>query len=126
MPQAHISAEGNVVGALVVALGDRMTAAVEAATGASSSFPAALIALHEFAGGRRLDVLAGALRVSHSRAVRVVDRLEADGLAVRRADPADGRAVLVGLTAAGRAQARRALAARAAAVEDHARGPGAG
>ena len=38
------------------------------------ALPAALSALHEWAGGRTIDTLAGALRLSHSRTVRVIDR----------------------------------------------------
>ncbi|HVU74719.1 MAG TPA: MarR family transcriptional regulator [Mycobacteriales bacterium] len=38
-----------------------------------------------------------------------IDRLEAAGLVERRPDPDDGRGVLVGLTAAGRARVDRAL-----------------
>jgi DNA-binding PadR family transcriptional regulator len=52
------------------------------------------------------------MRVSHSRAVRVVDRLEAAGLARRESDPSDGRRALVRLEPAGRKLAERALDAR--------------
>jgi DNA-binding MarR family transcriptional regulator len=74
--------------------------------------PAALVSLREWADGRSVDVLAEAMRVSHSRAVRIVDRLEADGLARREQDPADGRRALVWLEAPGRELADRALEAR--------------
>jgi DNA-binding MarR family transcriptional regulator len=107
----------NVIGAMVVALGDRITDATEAATGMGGGRPAALIALHEWAGGRPIDTLAGGLRLSHSRTVRVVDGLEADGLVTRERDPADGRAVLVRLTPAGERAGARALAARAGVLE---------
>ena len=81
------------------------------------AFPAALVALHEWAGGRTIETLAGGLRLSHSRTVRVVDRLEAAGLATRARDPADGRGVLV-RPDAGRARRGAARAdARAAALE---------
>ena len=91
----------NVVGAMVVALGDRLRDATEAAAGMTGPLPAALVSLDEWAGGRTVDTLAGALRLSHSRTVRVVDRLAAAGLARRERDPADGRGVLVRLTPAG-------------------------
>jgi DNA-binding MarR family transcriptional regulator len=74
--------------------------------------PAALVSLREWADGRSVEVLAEAMRVSHSRAVRVVDRLEADGLARREQDPSDGRRALVWLEPAGRKLADRALEAR--------------
>jgi len=112
MPGAHITHEENVVGALSLVLGDRLRAATEEAAGLAGALPAALVSLHEWAGGRPIDVLANALRVSHSRAVRVVDRLEAEGLARRAPDPADARAALVSLTPAGRRRAKRVLAAR--------------
>ena len=75
--------------------------------------PAALVSLREWADGSPVDVLAGAMRVSHSRAVRIVDRLEASGLAHRESDPTDGRRALVWLEPAGRELAGRALDARA-------------
>ena len=50
----------------------------------------------------RLGSLAGRVGTSDSAATRAVDVLVAAGLAERVADPADGRAVLVAATAAGR------------------------
>jgi DNA-binding MarR family transcriptional regulator len=108
----------NVIGALVVMLGDRIRDATEEASGMGGALPAALSALHEWAGGRTIETLAGGLRLSHSRTVRVIDRLEADGLATRARDPADGRGVLVHLTPAGHRAGRRVLEARAAALEE--------
>jgi DNA-binding MarR family transcriptional regulator len=72
-----------------------------------------LVSLREWADGASVEVLAEAMRVSHSRAVRVVDRLEAAGLAGREPDPSDGRRALVWLSPAGRELADRALDARA-------------
>jgi DNA-binding MarR family transcriptional regulator len=108
----------NVIGALAVVLGDRIRDATEEASGMGGALPAALSALHEWAGGRTIETLAGGLRLSHSRTVRVVDRLESQGLARRARDPADGRGVLVQLTPAGRRAGRRVLDARAAALEE--------
>jgi len=107
----------NVVGALVVALGDRMRDAAEESAGMGGAFPAALVSLHEWAGGRTIETLAGGLRLSHSRTVRVIDRLEAAGLATRARDPVDGRGVLIRLTPAGRRAGARVLDARAGALE---------
>jgi MarR family transcriptional regulator, negative regulator of the multidrug operon emrRAB len=103
----------NRLGAVALTLSDRIRDATEAATGMAGGPPAALVSLREWADGSPVDVLAGAMRVSHSRAVRVVDRLEAAGLARREADPTDGRRALVWLEPAGRALAERALDARA-------------
>jgi DNA-binding MarR family transcriptional regulator len=112
MPQAHTSAVVNRLGAVALTLSDAITEATEAATGMAGGLPAALISLREWADGRSVDVLAEAMRVSHSRAVRVVDRLEAAGLARRESDPTDGRRALVRLEPAGRQLAERALEAR--------------
>ena len=108
----------NVVGALVVALGDRIRDATEGAAGMSGAMPAALASLREWAGGRTVETLAGGLRLSHSRTVRVIDRLEADGLATRERDPADRRGVLVRLTPAGERAGAAVLAARANALSE--------
>jgi MarR family transcriptional regulator, negative regulator of the multidrug operon emrRAB len=113
MLQAHNSAKAaNQLGALALALGDAVREATEEATGMSGGIPAALISLREWADGTSVDLLADAMRLSHSRAVRVVDRLEAAGLARREADPTDGRRALVRLNPAGREIADRALEAR--------------
>jgi DNA-binding MarR family transcriptional regulator len=106
----------NVIGALAVALGDRVRDATEDAAGMTGALPAALTSLHEWAGGRTVDTLAGGLRLSHSRTVRVIDRLEAEGLATRERDPADGRGVLIRLTPAGERAGAAVLAARERAL----------
>jgi MarR family transcriptional regulator, negative regulator of the multidrug operon emrRAB len=98
---------------VTLTLGDRIREATEEATGMAGVVPAALVSLREWADGKPVDVLAEAMRVSHSRAVRVVDRLEAAGLARRESDPSDGRRALVRLEPAGRELAQRALDARA-------------
>ena len=112
MPEAYISEVANRLGAMALTLSDRIREATEAATGMAGGLPAALVSLREWANGSSVDVLAEAMRVSHYRAVRVVDRLEAAGLARRKADPTDGRRALVVLEPAGRELAERALAAR--------------
>src|SRR5215207_4973404 len=117
MLRAYMDHDLNVIGAFAVVLGDRIRDATEEASGMGGALPAALSALHEWAGGRPIETLAGGLRLSHSRTVRVVDRLAADGLALRARDPVDGRSVLVELTPAGHAAGARVLAARAVALE---------
>ena len=79
--------------------------------------PAALVSLREWADGRSVEILAEAMRLSHSRAVRVVDSLEEAGLARREPDPTDGRRALVWLKPSGRKLADRALEARARVLE---------
>ena len=97
---------------MALTLSDGIRDATEEATGMAGGLPAALVSLAEWADGRSVEVLAEAMRVSHSRAVRVVDRLEAAGLARRESDPSDGRRALVWLEPAGRELAERALDAR--------------
>jgi MarR family transcriptional regulator, negative regulator of the multidrug operon emrRAB len=113
MPEAYTTQVANRLGALALTLSDGIRDATEEATGMAGGLPAALVSLREWADGRSVDVLAEATRVSHSRAVRVVDRLEAAGLARRDSDPSDGRRALVWLEPAGRELAERALVARA-------------
>ena len=103
---------------MALTLSDGIRDATEAATGMAGGLPAALVSLAEWADGRSVDVLAEAMRVSHSRAVRVVDRLEAADLAHREPDPSDGRRALVWLAPAGRELAEAALDARARVLLD--------
>jgi DNA-binding MarR family transcriptional regulator len=103
----------NRLGALALTLSDAIRDATEAATGMKGVAPAALVSLREWADGSPVEVLAETMRVSHSRAVRVVDSLEAAGLARRESDLSDGRRALVWLEPAGRDLADQALEARA-------------
>ena len=83
----------NVLGAVV----DALARDVEAATAASASGPggraAAVAALAAFASGSPIDRLAWSLGLSHSRVVRLVDQLEADGHVTRARGTADRRTV---------------------------------
>ncbi|GGJ97252.1 hypothetical protein GCM10010123_29070 [Pilimelia anulata] len=67
-------------------------------------------------GPQRLSALAAAEGVTQPGMTQLVSRLERAGLAERVPDPADGRAVRVHLTPAGRAAVRRRRAERAAAL----------
>lgn len=78
------------------------------------------------AGPRRISDLAGREHLSRPGMTHVVDRLVEAGLAERRTDRADGRIVLVAVTAAGRGhlEARRttrveALVARLSLLPPH-------
>lgn len=64
-----------------------------------------LSVLHTLAGGgpKRLTELIASEQVTQSAITQIVTKLERDGLVERRADPSDGRAVLVRITAAGAA-----------------------
>jgi DNA-binding MarR family transcriptional regulator len=104
-----------VLGALAVALADRIREATEAASGLTGAGPAALVALEHFLAGRPVDDLARAMGLTHSGAVRLVDRLAEAGLVERRPGR-DGRTVAVALTAAGRRTGAAVTRARAEAV----------
>jgi DNA-binding MarR family transcriptional regulator len=110
MSHAHAT---NVLGALGLALADRLAEAAERAGGGSAA--AALTTLYGTRAGIRIDGLARVVGLSHSGAVRLVDRLEADGLVERRRG-ADQRSTALYLTAAGRRSARRVLSDRGAAM----------
>jgi DNA-binding MarR family transcriptional regulator len=101
----------NLLGALSLALVDRMTDAIEAATDQSESASAALSALHFFIERPTVDTLRQVLGLTSSGAVRMVDRLVALGL-VRRRPGDDGRTTFVVLTAAGRRAAEQVTRAR--------------
>jgi MarR family transcriptional regulator, negative regulator of the multidrug operon emrRAB len=113
MTHAH---EVNAAGALALEIARRVQEAGEAASPHGGSVPAALVALHGLAGGRSIDTLRRVVGLTHSGAVRLVDRLSAAGLAERRVG-ADGRALALQLTPEGRRAARRVLARREAAIE---------
>jgi len=68
-------------------------------------------------GDLRLSVLADHLRIAPRTATEVVDDLQRRGLAERRPDPDDRRAVLVALTAEGAGTSRAIQAARQAEAE---------
>ena len=115
MRDAH-SVRVNAIGAFALNLGERVQDAVEDACGVLGAPAVALVALHEFADGDSIALIARVLGVSHSRAVRVIDQLEARGWTRRRVDPRDGRAVSVRLTASGKRVAERGLRARENAI----------
>jgi DNA-binding MarR family transcriptional regulator len=102
----------NVLGAMV----DVLARDLEAAAAASASGPggraAAVTALAGFASGSPIDRLASSLGLSHSRVVRLVDQLEADGHVTRTRGTADRRAVHVTLTESGWALASKITSAR--------------
>ena len=62
-----------------------------------------MAALSRHPEGLKMSELSDYLRVSNGNVTGIVDRLEAEGLAVRRAVPGDRRAQLARLTDAGRA-----------------------
>jgi DNA-binding MarR family transcriptional regulator len=108
--------EANLLGAVALTVADRIRASSEEGAGQGGSAPAALVSLAGYLDGGPIDSLRGPLGLTHSATVRVVDRLEGEGL-VRRRRGADRRSVAVALTPAGRTAAARAAQARAEALE---------
>jgi len=106
----------NLLGALSTTLAGRAGDLVDERAELAASDAAALVTLDNYAEGEPLDLLRGALGLSHAATVRLADRLEARGLLERRRGEDDRRSVGLWLTAAGHAAAARALAARAAAI----------
>jgi MarR family transcriptional regulator, negative regulator of the multidrug operon emrRAB len=117
MRHAHEGREINLLGSASLAISDRLRRSAEAGAGQGGSVPAALISLAGYLDGSPIDALRDPLGLTHSAAVRVVDRLVAAGL-VRRRPGRDGRSVAVELTDEGREAAERALSARQAALDE--------
>lgn len=105
----------NLLGALAVALGDAMRAAVEDASGHGLSASAALATAAAYPG-EPVDSLRRTLGLSAAGATRLVDGLQARGLVERRSGSGDGRSRAVVLTEAGRERADRVLEARHAVL----------
>ena len=108
----------NLLATTALALAERVQNAGEDATGLSAGAPAALVALSGWLSGQSVNSLAQVLGLSHAGAVRLVDRLQADGLIERRRGDGDAREVSLVATRAGRAAAKRVLAQREAAMAD--------
>jgi DNA-binding MarR family transcriptional regulator len=107
----------NLLGALALALSDRLEGATTEAAGLAENDAVALSALHHFLESPRVDLLARVLGLTSSGTVRLVDRLEAAGLA-RRSAADDARATSIALTASGRSRARAVARARMELFEE--------
>ena len=104
----------NLLGALVLAVSDSLTPAVEQAAGHPGAMAAGLAVLAQDPG-LGIEQLKRQLARTQSATVRVVDLLEAEGHAERKAGH-DHRSISVVLTEQGTAAAARVLDARAAAL----------
>jgi DNA-binding MarR family transcriptional regulator len=102
------------LGALGIVLSDALADAAEPVGGTTTA--SALAALSGPSAGASIDALAGVVGLSHSGAVRLVDRLVADELVERRRG-ADQRSAAVVLTPAGRRAARQLLRRREANLQ---------
>jgi DNA-binding MarR family transcriptional regulator len=93
----------------------RSLAAVDRQAGLTPSRLSALSVI-VFGGPRSLGELAAAEGVAGPTMTRIVDGLVAGGLAERRQDPRDGRAVLIAATPAGESLMRAAAGRRISAI----------
>jgi MarR family transcriptional regulator, negative regulator of the multidrug operon emrRAB len=116
MDNADADRTTNLFGALTLVAADAIRQATEQAAAHTAAAPAALVALYEFLDGRSVDDLCHVVGLTPSGAVRLIDRLAANGY-LERHTGADRRSVSVVLTTAGRRAARKILAARAEAIE---------
>jgi MarR family transcriptional repressor of emrRAB len=109
------SRTSNLLGALAVALTDALTDVTERGARHGAAAPAALVTI---ADEPRISIerLRQVLQLSHSGAVRLIDRLAADGLVERRSGR-DRRSVSLVLTSAGREAAAAVLAERQAVLD---------
>lgn len=106
----------NLLGALALSVTDAVAQGIEKSEGAYGSDTFALILL-QHAESLRSDVLSRQLRLAQSSTVRLVDRMERDGL-VRRDTGTDRRTVMVSLTARGLRAAERVRLARQAVLRE--------
>lgn len=100
----------NLLGALALGLVDGINAVVTTNSGHGGESPAALVTLG-VEPGISINMLRQILNLSHPGTVRLIDRLEADGLVERRPG-ADGRTVALFLTEVGQARRETILAER--------------
>jgi MarR family transcriptional regulator, negative regulator of the multidrug operon emrRAB len=104
----------NLLGALVVAVNDRMQGQAEEELGMAGQAPAALVTIgHNF--GESVEFLSSLLRMSHSGCVRLVDKLVEEDLVERRPGK-DRRTLALYLTDAGQQRKRDILRARREAL----------
>jgi DNA-binding MarR family transcriptional regulator len=106
----------NLLGALVLFVGDRMRRAVTGPAGAGGALPEAVIVIKDQPGATA-EWLGGVLGVSQPGAAHLIRRLIALGWVERRPG-ADARSRALYLTRAGRAAATRILTARRRALAE--------
>ena len=107
---------GNLLGAAALAISGAIEGALSAERGRSEAANAALAIMLQWPP-HSIGHLAQVLRRSHSATVRLIEELEAEKLVAKNSG-ADRRAVVATLTAEGRREARRLIAARAAVLDN--------
>ena len=105
---------GNLLGALATGIDDAVIGGLTS-DGLDATTATALVALLDFSPAGSVERLRQGVGLTHSGAVRLVNRLDAMGLAQRRSGD-DRRSVTVVLTPAGRRVAHRLRRRRRAAV----------
>lgn len=106
----------NLLGASALAVADSMRDVAEGTSLQAGAGPGALVAIDTHPG-QSIDTLARVLGLTGSGAVRLVDRLSADGLVERRAG-SDGRTRALHLSRTGKQTVRRMLDRRESALLD--------
>lgn len=106
----------NVIGAMAVAMSDAVRLATQ--DQAPKNISASGIALIGHEPGLSIQDLSKALELSHAGAVRLVDRMVADGLVTRSRSAEDHRVVTLSLTAAGKSVEADVLRSRDAALAE--------
>jgi MarR family transcriptional regulator, negative regulator of the multidrug operon emrRAB len=101
----------NLLGALSTGLADGIHESTVAAAGLEGAAPAALIALLDFSPNGSVHALSQVVGLTHSGAVRLVDRLVGAGY-VERGAGRNARSLTLTLTTTGAAVAHRVRAAR--------------
>ncbi len=104
----------NLLGALGLLVGDLVSEASQTVVEGSENMASALVVLRSLKA-LNIDGLAGILGLTHSGAVRLVDRLGSEGL-VERGPGVDGRSITLKLTKAGQRRSDQVLEARHEAV----------
>jgi DNA-binding MarR family transcriptional regulator len=110
-----LARSANLLNVFAVLLGDALTAPEIVAAARSASETAALITIASYPG-QTIKTLARILDLSHSAAVRLIDKLVEDGL-VRVVRGSDRRSVEASITPAGQAVTAAILEQRRARLE---------
>lgn len=110
----------NLLGALALAISDRIKSGIKDTFDRSGESAAAIVVLG-YAPGLSVEILRQVLDLSHPGTVRLIDRLEEDSLVERR-KAADGRAVALHLTRKGSKLRQRLMDQRLDLLEAGLRG----
>jgi DNA-binding MarR family transcriptional regulator len=111
-----MSRDANLLGALALAVTDELQQAAASAADLTSTQAGALNILAQ-SPGRTIRELSDVLELSHPGTVRLIDRLQDDGLVERRSGT-DARSVALHVTPAGRRVWNRQRHAREARLEE--------